>query len=96
MITAGDGSYGTFEQLVGGQFLDQRFKGSAPVVNGYVFTLKLTPKAGEQAPAYSVNADPQASSGPNSGGRHFYMDSSASVIRANASQPATASDPPLQ
>lgn len=89
--------YGSFGDLIQDNYLDQRFAGTAPVVEGYAFTIKLRPKSGGEAAAYSINADPQQEGGTNTGGaRHLYMDSSNNVIRANAQRPATANDPPLQ
>lgn len=89
--------YGSLSDLVRDNHLDQRFAGTAPVVEGYVFTVKLRPKSGGESAAYSINADPKQEDATSTGGaRHLYMDSSSNVIRANARQPATASDPPLQ
>ena len=89
--------YGTFDQLVQDNYLDQRFAGTTPVVEGYAFSLKLTPKSDSGSAAYSVNADPKQADGTSTGGaRHLYLDSSGNVVRANAGQPATANDPPLQ
>jgi hypothetical protein len=89
--------YGTFDQLIRDNYLDQRFAGSAPVVEGYAFTIELTPKSDSGSAAYSINADPKQSDGTSTGGaRHLYLDSNSNVIRANSSRRATASDPPLQ
>jgi hypothetical protein len=89
--------YGTFDQLVQDNYLDQRFAGSTPVVKGYAFTIKLTPKSDSGSAMYSVNADPKSQDGTSTGGaRHLYMDSSSNVVRANAQRPASANDPPLQ
>ena len=89
--------YATFDQLVQDNYLDQRFSGSAPVVEGYAFTLKLTSKSGAESAAYSINADPNLADGTSTGGaRHLYLDSSSNVVRGNASRSATVSDPPLQ
>ena len=90
--------YATFEQLRQDNYLDQRFAGTSPVVEGYAFTIRVTPKSGSGSAAYSINADPKQEDGTNAaaGARHLYMDSSSNVIRANAQRPATASDPPLQ
>lgn len=96
MLSHGE-EYGSLADLAKDNYLDQRFAGTAPVVEGYAFTVKLSPKSGGESAAYSVNADPQQSDGTSTGGaRHLYMDSGSNVIRANARQPATASDPPLQ
>ena len=89
--------YGTFAQLMTDNYLDQRFAGTAPVVEGYAFTIRLTPKSGSGSAAYTVNADPKQEDGTSTGGaRHLYLDSSSNVVRANAQRPATANDPPLQ
>ena len=93
-MTGHDGEYGTFDQLVKSLSLDQRFAGSAPVVEGYVFALTLKPDASGKATDYSINADPKEE--PSGGARHLYMDASSNVVRANAKQKASVSDPPLQ
>lgn len=89
--------YGTFDQLAQDNYLDQRFKSTAPVVEGYVFTMKLTPKSDGQSAAYTVNADPKEDNPANAtGARHLYLDATSNVVHANATRTATASDPPLQ
>jgi hypothetical protein len=89
--------YGTFDQLISDNYLDRRFAGTAPVVEGYAFTMRLTPKSGGESAAYSINADPEQADGTSTGGaRHLYLDSSSNVVRANARRPATIQDPPLQ
>lgn len=91
------GEYGTFEQLMKDGSLDDRFAGEKPVINGYTFTIKVTPKSSNQPATYTVNADPQVADGISATGkRHFYIDPNVSTIRENAEQPATASDPPIQ
>jgi hypothetical protein len=89
--------YGTFDQLIQDNYLDQRFAGTTPLVEGYAFTLKLTPKSGGESAAYSINADPNQENKTSTGGaRHLFMDSSSNVIHVNTGQPATAHDPTLQ
>ena len=89
--------YGTFDQLMKDRYLDQRFAGATPVVEGYAFTLQLTPKSDSGTAAYIINADPKQTDGTSTGGaRHLYLDSSNNVVRANAQRPATANDPPIQ
>ena len=84
------GSYGDFNTLVQAGFLDQRFAGETPVLRGYRFRMT----AGEND--FSVNADPQASSGQEAtGGRHFYLDSTDNDIHANRGQTAAKTDPVL-
>lgn len=93
--SAGNGSYGTFEQLVQAGSLDQRFKSEQPTLSGYVLTLTVTPKS-ETAPqgSYTINADPKGTT--VAGARHLYFDSVSGLIRVNATQPAGASDQTLQ
>jgi len=88
--------YGTFPELVQDNQLDARFSSEAPVVEGYVFTMKVTPRAAGQAPTYNINADPEQSEGLTASGKnHYYMGSDTSTVHVNESQPATAADPPL-
>ncbi len=91
------GNYGTFDELIKAGFLNDKFAGDAPVVQGYIFTLKVTPKgSGSQTAFYSVNADPQQTEGVGAtGSHHYYIDSNLSNIRVNDEQPATASDSTL-
>ena len=89
------GSYGTFEELVQGGYLDTRFNSSKPVFKDYVLTIAVTPKPdGATEGSYHCNADPQASG--NRLGRHFYIDSTSAEIHFNETQPATAADQALQ
>jgi prepilin-type N-terminal cleavage/methylation domain-containing protein len=88
-------SFGTFDQLIENGALDKRFAGDEPVVEGYKFTLKVTPKSGSQPPFFSVNADPQQTDGMGATGkRHFYVDSNVNTIKVNSNGPATAEDSP--
>lgn len=88
--------FGTFDQMLKDGLLDSRFSGNPPVVNGYIFTLKVIPKSANQQPSYTVNADPQQSEGVGATGRnHFYTDSNVGNIHVNETQPATTADPPL-
>jgi competence protein ComGC len=92
------GEYGSFDDLVKENFLDERFKGRSPELAGYIFTIRLRPQSGSDSAAFAVNADPKEAQGGSSvsGARHLYLDSISNVVRANARQPATESDPPLQ
>ena len=88
--------YGTFDQLVDGGYLDARFKGDTPVVDGYVFTLTITPKSTSQPPAFGVNANPQKPTGLTAtGSQFFYIGSDSGTPRANGEKPATAEDAPV-
>ncbi len=88
--------YGTFDQLSQGGYLDKRFAGDAPLVDGYIYRLTLTAKSGNQPPAYSVNADPQKPTGLTAtGSQFFYIGSDSGGPRANPERPATAEVPPV-
>lgn len=87
--------YGTFDQLIETGALDKRFTGDEPVVEGFKFTLKVTPKTSNQPPSYTINADPQQTEGlAATGKRHFYIDSNINTIRVNTQGPASAEDSP--
>lgn len=92
------GDYGTIRQLTETGILQTTFDGGeTPTRAGYVYTVRLTPKTGEQQPAYSVNADPIRDTGREATGRrHFYIGSEAIGMRFNEDRPATASDKPVQ
>jgi hypothetical protein len=93
-----EGDYGTLAQLVESGQLDTRFSGSPPIVGGYVLTMSVSAQdtAGGRPASYTVNADPQQNvAEASTGNRHFYLGSSDGVIRVNAKQSASASDPPL-
>lgn len=85
------GEYGTFDQLIQDGSLDERFAGEAPVVQGYVFTMRVVPRSANQQAFYSVNADPIEGAGSN----HFYIDPNISTVRINPDAPASATDLPL-
>jgi type II secretory pathway pseudopilin PulG len=89
-------SFGTFDEMLKADLLDTRFAGTAPVVDGFVYTMRVTPKSNTQQAAFAVNADPTLSEGFGATGKnHFYLDSSNNTIHVNSTQPATASDPTL-
>src|SRR4029078_4220893 len=89
-------TYGTFEEMRKENLLDSRFDGATPVVEGYVFALKVIPKSTTQVAGYTINADPQVSEGVGATGRnHYYLDSDSTTTHVNATQPATVSDPPI-
>ena len=88
-------SYGTFDQLISDVNLDKRFAGDAPVVTGYIFTVKITPKASGQPAFYTINADPQKSDGLGATGKnHYYVDANSDTVKVNDSQPAGPDDSP--
>jgi len=84
-------SFGTFDQMVKEGMLTSKFAGDPPSPDGYVLTLKVTPKSANGPSSYTLNADPQEGAGTN----HFYIDSNDSAIHLNREQPASAADPVL-
>jgi hypothetical protein len=90
------GSYANFDQLMAEGALDKRFAGASPVVAGYIYTLKVTPRTGGTPPSFAANADPQQGESFNASGRgHYYVDSTGTFIRHSEDRPATADDPVL-
>jgi prepilin-type N-terminal cleavage/methylation domain-containing protein len=86
--------YGTFDQLSSGGYLDKRFTGDTPLVDGYIFRMALTAKSGNQPPGYGVNADPQKPTGLTAtGSRFFYIGSDVGTPTSNSEKPATPEDP---
>lgn len=88
------GDYGTFEQLVTGGYLDERFNNSKPRFYGYLFTMNATPKSGSTEGSYGLNADPDPAL--KASGRHFYVDSTSPEIHVNPSQQASVSDAKME
>ena len=56
------------DSLVKEALLNIRFSGDAPHVDGYVFTLRVTPGTKSQPASYLLNADPETET---SGKNHF-------------------------
>src|SRR5213080_2534246 len=73
-------TFGTFDQMIKEQMLNSKFEGNPPNVDGYVLTLKVTPKTSTSPTSYTLNADPQSD---NTGKRHFFIDSNDSSIHVN-------------
>ena len=89
-------AFGTFEEMRKENLLDAKWDTNPPVVEGYVFTMKVIPKSASQQPGYTINADPQVSEGVGATGKnHYFIDSDSATTHVNASQPATAADPPI-
>jgi hypothetical protein len=85
------GEFGTFEQLVQGDYLDQRFNSVRPIVKDYALVMAVNPKSPKSAEGFfSCNADPERAG--NRAGRHYYIDSTSTEIHVNANEPATAQD----
>ncbi len=89
-------SFGSFEEMLKENLLDTRFAGTTPVVDGYVYTMRVIPKSTTAQAGFAVNADPQVSEGVGATGKnHFYMDSETNTIHVNETQPAAIGDPPI-
>ena len=86
-LRASRGSYGDFDALVQGGFLDERFAGVSPNVKGYRFTISANDSE------FAVSADPQTTETQSTtGSRHFYLDSSGTV-HFNLKEAASKNDP---
>lgn len=89
-------TFGSFDEMLKENMLDTRFAGTTPVVEGYVFAMRVIPKSTTTQPGYAVNADPQVTEGVGATGKnHFYLDSDSNTIHVNPTQPATVTDPPI-
>jgi prepilin-type N-terminal cleavage/methylation domain-containing protein len=86
-----------FDELIKSAQLDERFTGQNPVVNGYIFTMKVEEPSGTKPAVYSVNADPQSSEGLQATDtRHFYFDSTLAATKGTEeNRPAKADDPSI-
>src|ERR671919_1797163 len=84
-------TFGTFEEMRKENLLDTRFDGSTPVVDGYVYTMKVIPKSTTQQAGYTINADPQVADGVSATGKnHYFVSSDTNTIHVNEAQPAAA------
>ena len=85
------GSYGSFQQLCAGGYLDARFNFEKPVLKDYVLTMETGTDG--NGPYFHSNAEPTGT-GPQAG-RHFYIDQT-SILRVNPNQAASSADPATQ
>ena len=87
-----------FAELVKTGCLDaDKFKGEPPVINGYIFTMKVEEPSGTKPAFYALNVDPQVGEGINAtGNRHFYYDSTLGAVKTtDENRPAKAEDPSM-
>lgn len=90
------GKFATFDELVANGTLDQQFAGSAPVVNGYQFTMDLVEPSTTAPASYKIYAEPQVPTGITAtGNRFFYTSSALGTIKAREGQRATDTDPSI-
>jgi prepilin-type N-terminal cleavage/methylation domain-containing protein len=86
----------TFDRLIESVRLDEKFKGENPLINGYIYRLSVQQANGNQPPFFSINADPQVSSGIRATGtRFFYFDSTIGTTKQKEGEPASATDPSI-
>lgn len=89
------GQYGTFRELFEEDYLDKRFNFEQPHNRGYVFVLILVPKSEGKVANFSVNANPEQSTGIGATGKYFYYIDPNSGICYSKVGPATAADDTL-
>jgi len=65
-------SFGTFDEMFKENLLDTRFAGTTPVVDGYLYTMKVIPKSTTQQAGYSINSDPQVTEGVGATGKNHF------------------------
>lgn len=85
----------SFAELIKTGCLDEdKFKGDPPVINGYVFTMKVDEPSGTRPAFYAINVDPQVGEGIQAtGNRHFYYDSTLGAVKTtDENRPAKADD----
>ncbi|HTG85698.1 MAG TPA: prepilin-type N-terminal cleavage/methylation domain-containing protein [Pyrinomonadaceae bacterium] len=89
-------SFGSFEEMRKEDLLDTRFDGATPLMDGYVYTMKVIPRSTTAQAGYTINADPQVADGVSATGKnHYFVSSDTNTIHVNGAQPASASDPPI-
>src|SRR3982751_3694183 len=64
-------AFGTFEEMRKENLLDTRFEGTTPIVDGYVYNMKIIPKSTSAQPGYTINADPQVPTGVSATGKNY-------------------------
>jgi prepilin-type N-terminal cleavage/methylation domain-containing protein len=87
--------YGTFRELFEEGYLDKRFNYDQPHNRGYVFAITLVSKSEGKAATFSVNANPEQSTGLGATGKNFYYIDPGSGICVSKVGPATAADDTL-
>ncbi len=89
-------AFGTFDEMLKEGLLDSRFAGTTPVVDGYVYVMRVSQKSTTTQPGFAINADPQVTEGVGATGKnHFFLDSNSNTIHVNSTQPAAIADPPI-
>jgi len=72
-----------FDVLVKAGYLDKKiFNGQKPVVNGYIFEMKVLEPTNQKPAFYSINVEPLISQGfYKTGTRHYYFDSTLGTVK---------------
>lgn len=89
------GNFATFDQLIANGSLDAKYAGEAPVVNGYVFTMTITPPSSNTPSKFEIWADPQSTGVTGTGTRHYYTSSAIGTIKGNDQEKAKETDPSI-
>jgi len=88
-----------FAELVkSGCIEGDKFTAEPPVINGYIFSMKVTEPSGTSPAFYSINVDPQVNSGIQAtGNRCFYYDSTLGTVKSaeESGCPATPTSPSM-
>ncbi len=78
-----------FDELIRLGSLDEKFKGSNPVVNGYKYAMKVDDPSGTKPAKYSITAEPiDSTSLSATGHRFFYFDSTLNSVKSKDGEPA--------
>jgi len=71
-----------FNELAKEGILDDLFTGEKPIVNGYIFEMRVTEPTNLIPAFYSINVDPQLTNDANTKRiRHYYFDSTLETIK---------------
>lgn len=87
-----------FAELIKTSCIDaDKFKGDPPVINGYIFTMKVDEPSGTKPAFFAINVDPQVGEGIQAtGNQHFYYDSTLGAVKTTSeNRPAKADDPSM-
>ena len=86
-----------FAELIKSGCIDgDKFKGEPPVINGYLYIMKVEEPSTTKPAFYSINVDPQVATGVQAtGNRYFYYDSTLGAVKASEEGQAKPTDPSL-
>jgi len=86
-----------FDELYKTENSEENLKGENPIMNGYVFVMKVEDQSSQKPAFYSMNADPEIFEGSDkTGTRHFYFDSTIpSITFTKENRPAKPYDPSI-